>query len=320
MDALDDLALGSSDDGGGGGESAPAGDKSNAAVEVANNGATDDPWAVLAAAAGEEPPAPAVATPAPAADTTQPLEISSEGAGVEAPSLAHAEGETFTMPSADGDRPTLAAQIQSSTAQLGSVLQTKINEVDEKIGATAKARDVDQQYHISEKWGEFNTNVLQPTTARTVEKTREVSASVKEKVGPSVKEHWGSIQRRTTEMGIAEKWSSLSAQAGEKIRETREKAGEGVEHWKEEQEKKRALANAGGGENGGGLAPQLEGAREKVVEGWNGGVGWMSQKIQEAKRNREKQRTNGIGRSDALDGDKELSRLDSNGFPSSFRK
>eukprot|EP00571_Detonula_confervacea_P013901 CAMPEP_0172304198 /NCGR_PEP_ID=MMETSP1058-20130122/5632_1 /TAXON_ID=83371 /ORGANISM="Detonula confervacea, Strain CCMP 353" /LENGTH=326 /DNA_ID=CAMNT_0013015323 /DNA_START=11 /DNA_END=991 /DNA_ORIENTATION=+ len=295
-----------------------------------------DPWAVLAAAAGEEAPPPTPSTTH--AETAVPATTTladhpPTATAATATALSHAEGETFTMADLNNNNqhqqqqpPSLAAQIQSSTANLSSALTTKIQQVDAKTGISTKAHTVDEKYHISEKWSHFQTDVLKPTTEKTRQKTKEVSTSVKEKVGPSVKEHWGSIKQRSTEMGITQKWSSLSSKVGSKWHETSAQVGESVEHWKEEQEKKRALANSSNGNNNdynGEAAREqqqqqfqqnLEGAKEKVVERWTGGVSWVSQRIQAAK-----QQSNG-GLNGGEFTDRETKRMDSDGLPSSFRR
>ncbi|KAL7545478.1 hypothetical protein ACHAWF_008829 [Thalassiosira exigua] len=311
---LDDLALGGDDD-------APP-------TSGAGASSDEDPWAVLAAAAGEPTPAPAPApvSPVPAVPVPAAAEAV-ETAMPAAPDVAltHAAGETFSMPGTDatngggaGERPSLAAQIQSSAA----ALTHKIAEVDAAAGISAKTREVDERYHIGEKWREFQTNVVQPTAAKTVEKTKEVSSNVKEQYGPQVKEGWGnfqgSVKQRSTEMGLASKWSSLSAVVGTKWNETREQAGGAVEHWKEEQERKKALANANGEQNGagGGLPPQFEATKEKAAEGWTKGANWVSQRIQTFKE--EHEQNGSVGGGAAPDGN--LARLDSDGLPSSFRR
>mmetsp|Transcript_6901 Transcript_6901/g.17000 ORF Transcript_6901/g.17000 Transcript_6901/m.17000 type:complete len:354 (-) Transcript_6901:85-1146(-) len=313
---LDDLALnGDNDnnagDSGGGEATATATTTTTAAAGAGEEEA--DPWAVLAAAAGEEAPAP---MPAPS-NPPAPAAAAPAAVPAMAPSLAHAEGENFSMPQLHQQQPpSLAAQIQSSTANLSSVLNAKIQEVDSKTGISTRTKEIDEQYHLTEKWTDLRTV--------TAEKTKEVSASVKEKVGPSVKEKWGSIQRKSTEMGIAQKWSSLSSVVGSKWSETKEKAGVSVEQWKEDQERKRAMANAGasynGGEGGGGqkkeqLQRELEVAKEKVVEGWTGGVNWVSQRIQEAKLQQQQHHQQQQAKDNTA-----VTRLDSDGLPSSFRK
>ena len=267
-------------------------------------GDEQDPWAIMAKAAGEElPPAPdSAAEPSQESNgTVSGAEIvhDKHGAGVQ---MAHATGETFSMdvdPAAPaGDfRASLAAHVQAST----QFLQSKIHEVDEKAGISVKLKEVDEQHHISERLGSFNERVVKPTTEKTAAKTREVT----EKVKPSIQQGWGSIKDRTAEMGISERWSSISSAVGAKWSETAQHVGENVEHFKAEQEKKRAMANANGAPQ---LKPQFEDAKEKVVSGWNKGLGWVSQQLKKSDS------------SDNVRDDKEMARLDSDGLPSSFRK
>ena len=299
-----------------------------------------DPWAVLAAAAGEDapPPAPAASesTPHTSAETAVPATAvppSTQHNIIETTTLEHHEGETFSMPT--HEPPSLASQIRSSTANLTSTLSHKIQEVDTKTGISTKTKELDDQYHISEKWSTFQTNVIIPTTTKTVEKTKEVSTSVKEKVAPSVKEHWGSIKQRTTELGITEKWSSLSSKVGAKLNETKEN----VEHWKEEQEKKKALANSNisnGGEGGQQqmikqpiineqqkeqIQQNIEATKEKVKEGWAGGMNWLSSRIQQVHAHQQqRQQGNGVQDYSAGNGGGGVSRMDSDGLPTSFRR
>lgn len=319
---LDDLTL-SSDEGGNGSNAATADEA--------------DPWAVLAAAAGEAPPPLPSTAPVETAPVETAVSATTNAIADDQPTeavttttaLSHAEGETFSLSDLNTSQqqqqhpqpPSLAAQIQSSTANLSNALSTKIQDMNAKTGISTKAHDIDTQYHLTEKFQKFQTDVLKPTTAKTVERTKEVSSSVKEKVGPSVKEHWGSIKARSTEMGITQKWSSLSSKVGNKWQETSVQVGESVEHWKVEQEKKRALANANNGNDNYGEATReqqqqqqqqfqqnLERSKEKVVESWTGGVSWVSQKIQAAKLQQQQSM------------DRETKRVDSDGLPSSFRK
>lgn len=254
-------------------------------------GDDQDPWAIMAKAAGEEIP-PAAAEPSQDAAGSAPGVVQT----------SHAEGETFSMdvdpasaPAGDF-RASLAATVQAST----QFLQSKIHEVDEKAGISLKLKEVDEQHHISEKLGSFNEKIVKPTT----EKTKEVT----EKVKPSIQQGWGSIVNKSTEMGIGERWSSISSAVGTKWNETAQHVGENVEHFKAEQEKKRALANANGGAAAPQLKPQLEDARVKVVSGWNKGLGWVSQQLNKSES------------SDNVRDDREMARLDSDGLPSSFRK
>jgi len=300
-----------------------------------------DPWAVLAAAAGEEAPAPS--PPSNNDDIATAVAISDQQPPI---TLAHAQGETFTMPTTNEgndnhhqqqQQPSLAAQIQSSTANLSTALSTKIHEVDAATGLSTKvstrARVVDEQYHITEKWSAFHTNVLKPTTSKTIEKTKEVSSTVKEKLNNNqgVKEGWGSIKQRSAEMGITRKWASMTTVVGSKWNETSSKVGESVEHWKEEQERKKAMANAhegrvaengerGAGAGGGLQKIDLEGTKEKVVESWTGGVNWVSQRIQNSKLNSEAERSHQWQRPATGPSDTELKSLDTDGLPTSFRK
>ena len=136
-------------------------------------------------------------------------------------------------------------------------------------------------------------------------------------------------------MGISQKWGSITAGAKAKLEETKAN----VEHWKEEQEKKKALANSGsnGSINSGAttegsgssqtkqpivseqqqqqLKENLELTKVKVVDGWNGGMNWLSQKINEAKAQHEQKVEEQKQANSAA-----VNRTDSDGLPSSFRK
>ena len=275
-----------------------------------------DPWAVLAAAAGEDAPT----IPQPTATQT----------------LTHAEGENFSMP---GNVDSSQQQQQSGIlASFTTNLSHKIEELDAKTGISKKSAELNDQYHISEKWSSFNEKVIKPTTEKTVAKTNEV----KEKVAPTVKEHWDGIKvkssEKANELGISQKWGSITAGAKAKLEETKAN----VEHWKEEQEKKKALQNSGSngsinsgsgatteGSNGNSQTKQpivseqqqqqikenLELTKEKVVEGWNGGMNWLSQKINEAKAQHEQKVEEQKQANSAA-----VNRTDSDGLPSSFRK
>ena len=62
--------------------------------------------------------------------------------------------ESFSMPSADQettDRPSLAHQIQTSTAQVTQTPGAKIQEVDVKAGISARAKSADEWYQVKEK-------------------------------------------------------------------------------------------------------------------------------------------------------------------------
>ena len=306
-----------------------------------DNSNETDPWAVLAAAAGEDAPAPVASesdsAPPTSAETAIPttsVPPSTKHNIVETTTLEHHEGETFSMPTdQQNEPPSLASQIRSSTANLTSTLSHKIQEVDTKTGISTKTKELNDQYHISEKWSTFQTNVIIPTTTKTVEKTKEVSTSVKEKVAPSVKEHWGSIKQRSTELGVTEKWSSLSLKVGAKLNETKAN----VEHWKEEQEKKKALANSNISNGGEGqqqttkqpiineqqkeqIQQNIEATKEKVKEGWTGGMNWLSSRIQQVHAHQQQQQQgNGVQDYSAGNGGG-VSRMDSDGLPTSFRR
>lgn len=133
-------------------------------------------------------------------------------------------------------------------------------------------------------------------------------------------------------MGISQKWGSVTSKVGAKLNETKEQVGESVEHWKEEQEKKKAMANSGVAADGSSmngseastkkplindqqkeqLQQNLEATKTKVVEGWTSGMSWVSQRIKAQHEHQQQQQPSG--------GDKEMNRLDSDGLPSSFRK
>lgn len=325
---MQDLALSSDNESGNSSSDAPAPSSNTDGAGVDSD---QDPWAVLAAAAGEEAPSPPSSS-SPAADTAVAVDPTAAPAAVEdqAPTFAHAQGENFSMPTpTENNKPSLADQIQSSTANLTTTLQTKIAEVDAKTGLSTRAKNVDEQYHISEKWTatvEKTKEIVTPVTAKTVEKTREIVAPVKasydEKVAPNVREQWGSIKTKSQQLNISQKWNSISSAVGTKWNETREVVGDSVERLKEEQEKKRAVANANVDTTtyptgtGGGLA--LEGAKEKVVESWTGGMNWVSSRIQSVKEQRQQSSENLNAAGGGVDNT--VSRLDSDGLPSSFRK
>jgi len=294
-------------------------------VGTPSNNESADPWAVLAAAAGEDAPPPVNNT----ADTAVPIPPATE--------LTHTEGENFSMP---GNVDSSQQQQQQSSGILASFttnLSHKIEEIDAKTGISKKSAELNDQYHISEKWSSFNEKVIKPTTEKTVAKTNEV----KEKVAPSVKEHWDGIKvkssEKANEMGISQKWGSITAGAKAKLEETKSN----VEHWKEEQEKKKALQNSGsnGSINSGSgattegsvnsqtkqpivseqqqqqIKENLELTKVKVVEGWNGGMNWLSQKINDAKAQHEQKVEEQKQANSAV-----VNRTDSDGLPSSFRK
>jgi hypothetical protein len=266
----------------------------------------DDPWAVLAAAAGEE----RVSDTLPSASTT--------AAATTATVLAHAEGESFPMPDTAA---TTSPATSSIIGQIRSLTANIIHDVDTKTGISTRARTVDDQLHISEKWVDFHSQVLVPTTT----KTKEI---VHEKIVPTVRERWGSIQQRTAETGVKERLTNVSSAVGQTWHETTSRVG----HWREEQEMKRALANARNeslyGDAAGGVQPpsslshhfqqnNFDGAKEIVVEGWN----WISQRIQETKLRQRQYHTPGSsGEGEPDNRTSKMRHLDSDGLPSSFRK
>ena len=91
----------------------------------------------------------------------------------------------------------------------------------------------------------------------------------------------GALRQRLMEVGITQKWLSLSFATWIKWNETREYVGKLVEHWKEEKEKTKAMDNSGSndigeGGVGGRLQPQLErAANEKLLDHGRGGVNWV---------------------------------------------
>ena len=294
-----------------------------------------DPWAVLAAAAGEGTSldqSPSSAALPGDSDSTETMPAASSPT-----MLTHAEGETFAMPDASTTSSSTTSSSPSILDQLRSSTTNLLNEVDAKTGISHRAKAVNDQFHISEKWSNFHTQVLQPTTI----KTREI---VNEKLTPTIKEHWGSMQQRTSEMGVKERMANVSSAVGQTWQSTSARIG----HWKEEQEMKRALANArnteslygdataAGGEGTLSSASQgqqqfqqnLEGAKVKVAEGWH----WISQRIQETKlpprqqpqqqQQQKPQPSSGgggeeVGPNNRTSG---MKHLDSDGLPSSFRK
>ena len=79
------------------------------------------------------------------------------------------------------------------TAYYSTALTSKIQEVDAMAGLSTKAYTVNKQYHTSKKWISIQTSVLKPTTAKTMENTKEVSAGMKEKVALSEKRALGGL-------------------------------------------------------------------------------------------------------------------------------
>lgn len=79
--------------------------------------------------------------------------------------LTHNEGETFTMP--ETNNPAAAAtrkdEIISALSNLGSVISAKAKEVDQQAGISTKVADVNERYHVSEKWGNLTEATRQKT-------------------------------------------------------------------------------------------------------------------------------------------------------------
>ena len=78
------------------------------------------------------------------------------------------------------------------------------------------------------KWSNFQSNVLKPTMAQTVERTIEVSANTREKVGPIAREWWGSIRECSANIGITRVRGLLLSTVGSRWNETRDRMEESV--------------------------------------------------------------------------------------------
>ena len=76
--------------------------------------------------------------------------------------VTHSEGETFTMPQSDTTN-TRANEFLTSMSNLGSIISTKAREVDQQTGISTKVADVNEKYHVSEKWVNFTTVTKQKT-------------------------------------------------------------------------------------------------------------------------------------------------------------
>lgn len=158
-------------------------------------------------------------------------------------------------------------------------------------------------------------------------------------MAPKIAEQWGSLKQNPNVMGMSQKWGSVTSKVGAKLSETKEQVGESVEHWKEEQEKKKAMANSGVAADGSSvngseastkkplineqqkeqLQQNLEATKTKVVEGWTSGMSWVSQRIK-AQHEHQQQQGAQQQQQQPSGGDQEMNRLDSDGLPSSFRK
>lgn len=79
--------------------------------------------------------------------------------------VTHSEGETFTMPQSDAAHTTntRATEFLAAMSNLGSVISTKAREVDQQAGISTKVANVNEKYHVSEKWSNFTTATKQKT-------------------------------------------------------------------------------------------------------------------------------------------------------------
>ena len=137
-------------------------------------GGAEDPWAATDISnvhVGEE---------------DSPTSTSSEDVKV-----SHSEGETFTMPQPDASN-TRANEFLAAMSNLGSVISTKAREVDQQTGISTKVANVNEKYHVSEKWGNF--------TAATKQKTQEIDE----------KYH------------VKDKWSNLTSSVAAKLEQIKE--------------------------------------------------------------------------------------------------
>ena len=134
-----------------------------------------DPWATLAAAAGEEPPSAADAAPA-----------SNNNNDV---STSHAEGETFTMP--ETNAPSQKNEFLTAMTNLGSVISAKAQEVDEqhhvseklagvKEATKKKTGEINEKYQVSEKWSSLTRKMsVKVEQVKEDPKTKEATENVK---------------------------------------------------------------------------------------------------------------------------------------------
>ena len=141
-------------------QAAPPAQVGDEQVSSGEGGAAEDPWAatdISAVDVGEEEP-PATTT-------------------------SHSEGETFTMPDASHTTNTRANEFLAAMSNLGSVITTKTQEIDEKYhvkdSISTKVATVNEKYHVSEKWGSFTT--------ATKQKTQEIDAKY------HVKDKWSNL-------------------------------------------------------------------------------------------------------------------------------
>ncbi|KAL3806240.1 hypothetical protein ACHAXA_008224 [Cyclostephanos tholiformis] len=301
-----DLALALDDDGGGGVDSTAV----PAAAPAVDDDDDVDPWAVLAAAAAGEN-----------ASSSPPETSPTQSTSKEATILAHAEGEVFAMPGHDEAAAGVPPLLASITA--------RIHEVDAMAGISSRVRTIDDQYHVTERLSHLKDDVIGPVVAGTIERTRDAIAPVKERVAPAVMERWGVVREGAANANIGERWSSISAAASSAAAGTAAQLSESVSRLRDELDVKRALANAASAEDDarrGMELPRWEhgigGAKDKVVEGWTGGVNWLQRRILDARgrQMQNQQDYSGGGGGGAGGADPSLMRLDSYGLPSSFRR
>jgi hypothetical protein len=139
-------------------------------VDSSSGGGGDDPWATAAVVdegdgREEEPPGTTV---------------------------THSQGETFTMPQTDTASTTNTHEFLAAMSNLGSVISAKAREVDQRTGISTKVADVNEKYHVSEKWGNLTT--------ATKQKTHEINE----------KYH------------VADKWSNLTSSVAARVEQIKE--------------------------------------------------------------------------------------------------
>ena len=153
--------------------------------------------------------------------------------------VTHSEGETFTMPQPDASN-TRANEFLAAMSNLGSVISTKAREVDQQTGISTKVANVNEKYHVSEKWENFTT--------ATKQKTQEIDE----------KYH------------VKDKWSNLTSSVAAKLEQIKEDRRKRME----QQAAAAATDTTGGSQNNNLLA------KENVIKSLNGATAWVSQRIQ----------------------------------------
>ena len=69
------------------------------------------------------------------------------------------------------------------------------------------------------------------------------------------------------------------------------------------------------------IQQNIEATKEKVKEGWTGGMNWLSSRIQQVHAHQQqRQQGNGVQDYSAGNGGGGVSRMDSDGLPTSFRR